>query len=266
MVDHTAFRTLALVPSWVGALLPRLATEPVETRCLEAVGIYCLSVPTRLPPLTLDALKASAAEYSKLLSATPVPALYGVTDGKAIGSYVEVAFNTHIATVFAQDPGNAAKGIDFPGLGVDLKVTSIKKPQSSSPFRDATQKVYGLGYHLLVFVYEKTDDAELTAARLNIKHLIFIHRDNTGDFQTTTGLAKILDSDGNIDDVDAFLEERNLPLDDIGRRALADRIMAERPGIGFLTISRAFQWRLQYTRAIVLASSGETSGVYDLNA
>ena len=267
MADRAEPRTLAVVPFCLFAIPPCLATAgPVETLCEGAVGIYCLSVPISLPPLTLDALKTEAAEYGKLLSATPVPALYGVDNGKAVGTYVEVAFNTHIATVFMHDPGNAAKGIDFPGLGVDLKVTSIKQPQSSSPFRDASQKVYGLGYHLLVFVYEKTDDADLKAAWLNIKHLIFIHSAHTGDFQTTTGLAKILDSQGNIDDVDAFLEERNLPLDEIGRRSLAARIMAERPRIGYLTVSNALQWRLQYGRAIVVASTGSTSGVYDLNA
>ena len=239
--------------------------ELAETRIAHASGTYYLPVPIDLPPLNVDSLKAKATEYSKLLSATPVPALFGVTDGKAVGTYVEAAFNAHIATVFAHDQGNAAKGIDFPGLGVDLKVTSIKQPQSSSPFRDATQKVYGLGYHLLVFVYDKTDDAELKSARLDIRHLVFIDGDYTADFQTTTGICKILDTDGNVDDVDAFLQERNLPLDEIGRRTLAERIMVERPQIGCLTISNALQWRLQYGRAIVIASGGSSPGVHDLN-
>jgi len=232
----------------------------------ESVRIYALFVPADLPPLTLDTLRAAAADYAKLLTATPIPALYGVTDGKAVGTYVEAAFNEHISLTYAHDQGNAAKGVDFPGLGVDLKVTSIKQPQSSSPFRDATQKVYGLGYHLLVFVYDKADDADLHAARLDVKHLIFIESEYTGDFQTTTGIGKILDADGNVDDIDAFLDERNLPLDEIGRRALAERIMEERPPIGCLTISNALQWRLQYGRAIVTASNGDSPGVQDLNA
>jgi restriction system protein len=239
---------------------------PFELPSGGAGGVYRLYVPTGLPPLTLDTLRAAATEYSKLLSATPVPALFGVNDGKTVGTYVEAAFNVHIATVFAHDQGNAAKGIDFPGLGVDLKVTSIKQPQSSCPFRDARQKVYGLGYHLLIFVYDKTDDAELKAARLHIKHLVFIDSGYTADFQTTTGIHRILDANGNVDDVDAFLQERNLPLDDIGRRTLAEQIMVERPPTGCLTISNAQQWRLQYGRAIVVASNGSSPGVHDLNA
>lgn len=218
-----------------------------------------------LPPLTLETLKSTASLYSAYLSATPAPSLFGVTDGKAVGTYVESQFNVYIAEHFAHDPGNAAKGIDFPGLGVDLKVTSIRQPQSSCPFRDATQKVYGLGYHLLVFVYDKTDDPAISAARLDIQHLVFIESPYTADFQTTTGISRILDQSGNVDDIDAFLEERNLPLDEIGRRSLAERILVERPQIGCLTISNALQWRLQYGRAITAAANGTSPGVHDLN-
>ena len=207
----------------------------------------------------------TATDYAKHLSSHPVLTLYGVTDGKAVGTYVESAFNVHISSLYVHDKGNAASGVDFPGLGVDLKVTSIRQPQSSSPFRDATQKVYWLGYHLLVFGYDKTDDDEARAARLDIQHLVFIESAYTGDFQTTTGLCGILDRGGNADDIDAFLQERNLPLDDIGRRTLAERITGERPTIGCLTISNALQWRLQYGRAITIARDRSSQGVRDLN-
>jgi hypothetical protein len=110
------------------------------------------------PVLTLDELKRSASLFGRLLSATPIPELYGVTDGKAVGTHVESAFHTYLTNEYSHTPGSAASGIDLPDLNVDLKVTSVRQPQSSSPFRDATQKVYGLGYHLLVFVYEKSDD------------------------------------------------------------------------------------------------------------
>jgi len=95
-------------------------------------------------PLDTAAFKTAAAEYAKSLSAQDVPSLYGVTDGKAVGTYVEHRFNEYLEDRFEFESGNSAKGIDFPNLGIDLKVTSIKQPQSSCPFRDATQKVYGL--------------------------------------------------------------------------------------------------------------------------
>ena len=126
--------------------------------------------------------------------------------------------------------------------------------------------MYGLGYALLIFVYEKTDDARRKAAMLDFKHVVFVEPNRTADFQTTRGILGILDREGNTDDIVAFLEERSLPLEEIGRAQLAEKIMHERPKQGYLTISNALQWRLQYGRVITLASKGETEGVENLLA
>jgi restriction system protein len=99
---------------------------------------------------------------------------------------------------------------------------------------------------------------------LIIKLFLFIEKERTADYQTTLGTLAIIRRNGNVDDIIAFLEERNLPLDEIGRRTLAERILHEPPKLGFLTISNALQWRLQYTRAISFASRGETEGVENL--
>src|SRR5207245_234350 len=129
------------------------------------------------------------------------------------------------------------------------------------PFKDASQKVYGLGYHLLVFVYEKQDDPDLRAARLHIKNVIFIHKDRTGDWQSTRSILEIIQRDGNKDDIVAFLEDRHFPLDEIGRENLAKRLLLQQPALGYLTISNALQWRLQYGRAINAAAQGVVEGV-----
>ncbi|MFQ5853194.1 MAG: restriction endonuclease, partial [Candidatus Binatia bacterium] len=150
-------------------------------------------------------------------------------------------------------------GIDFPELGVDLKVTSIRQPQSSCPFKAAKQKIYGLGYSLLVFVYEKTDDEQSRTGNLNVRHVIFIESSRTADFQTTTGLRRILDNSGNVDDIIAFLAERFLPVDDIQAQELAEEILRNPPEIGYLTVSNALQWRLQYRR--VIDKAGEIAGI-----
>lgn len=214
--------------------------------------------------LTLIRLKLEVRGFILMLSANPIPSLYGVTDGKAVGTHIEQAFREYLLERYTYISGNSASGIDFPGLEIDIKATSIKQPQSSSPFRNASQKVYGLGYHLLVFVYEKIDRQDLRAAELHIRHAIFIERGRTGDYQTTFGLRGILERQGNKDDVVAFLEERNLPLDEIGREALAERIISEPPEIGYLTVSNALQWRLQFGRA--LSTLGTIEGVEDLLA
>ncbi|MDZ4784904.1 MAG: restriction endonuclease [bacterium] len=214
--------------------------------------------------LTLSELKTSAREFVQQLSATSISNLYGITDGKAVGTYVEQVFNRYLLTKYSYIPGSSASGIDFPELEVDLKVTSIRQPQSSCPFRDASQKIYGLGYHLLIFAYEKIDDRILHATSLNFQYAIFVARERTGDYQTTYGLREILRRDGNKDDVIAFLEERNLPLDEIGRELLAERIMQQPPKLGYLTISNALQWRLQYSRIITLATTGTTEGLENI--
>jgi hypothetical protein len=218
-----------------------------------------------LSALTLSRLKAEAKTFVEAFNVEPIPTLYGVTDRKAVGTHVERSFHEYIGErFFPYTPGSAASGMDFPELGVDLKVTSVRQPQSSCPFRDATQKVYGLGYHLLVFVYRKTDDDATRTSKLSVEHAVFIASEQTGDYQTTRGLREILNRDGNLDDVIAFLEDRNLPLDEIGRQVLAERIFEHTPEPGYLTVSNALQWRLQYGRAIGLAAAGSTEGVENL--
>jgi len=216
-------------------------------------------------PLNASTLKSAAIQFAEHLSGDSIPLLYGVTDGKAVGTYVEVEFNAYIARNYKHQQGNAAKGIDFPDLNVDLKVTSIKQPQSSSPFRDATQKIYGLGYDLLLFVYEKSDDHERATAKLNILHVVFIDKARTADYQTTRELLRIIENHGNIEDIDAHLQDKNLPLDEVSRRQLAERILTDPPEVGFLTISNALQWRLQYGHAIKASIVADTQGVERLH-
>src|SRR3990172_2974544 len=84
--------------------------------------------------------------------------LFGATDGKAIGTFIEHRFGERLEALYAVQVGNSALGIDLPSVETDIKVTSARQPQSSYPFRSARQKVYGLGYHLLLFVYDKRDN------------------------------------------------------------------------------------------------------------
>jgi hypothetical protein len=217
-----------------------------------------------LPQLTLETLKDEVKTFIQTLDRQPIPLLYGATDGKKVGTYVEQELNRYLIDRYNFVQGNSASGIDFPDLNVDLKVTSINQPQSSCPFQNASQKVYGLGYHLIVLTYEKTDDDERRAARLAFKHAVFVVREHTADYQTTKGILDILLRGGNEDDIDAFLEERLLPIDEMGRRALAERVIKEPPRQGHLTISNALQWRLQYGRVNKLATEGQTTGVENL--
>jgi hypothetical protein len=181
--------------------------------------------------------------------------LFGVTDGKAVGTFIEHKFRERLEPLYVMQGGSSAYGIDLPSVETDIKVTSIRQPQSSCPFRSARQKIYGLGYNLLLFVYEKQDDQQSQTATLNFVSCAFIEKSRTADYQMTRGILEILSRDGNRDDIIAFLADRNLPGDDIVYNTLADEIMQSPPMLGYLTISNALQWRLQYSRIVKLAEA-----------
>lgn len=212
-----------------------------------------------LLPLTVEILRSEARGFSVAECEHQEPALYGITDGKAVGTYFEHKFQSYLHSKYSYDEGSSAKGIDFPKLEVDMKVTSIRQPQSSCPFESARQKIYGLGYSLLVFVYEKTDNAANRTGNLEVLHTVFVDSARTADFQTTTGLHAIVENSGNTDDILAFFQERHLPVDNIMAQELAEEVLTNPPEIGYLTISNALQWRLQYRR--VIDKAGQVPGV-----
>lgn len=148
--------------------------------------------------------------------------------------------------------GSSAKGIDLPGAEIetDIKVTSIVQPQSSCPFKNARQKIFGLGYNILVFVYDKKDTAN--SCTLDFKYCTFIDKSRTADYTITKRLREMVDDGANKEDIIGFLVDKNVPGDDIVYSDLADEILCNKPEQGYLTISNALQWRLQYARVIAL--------------
>jgi len=212
--------------------------------------------------LTIPLLQKEASVFAKAESKHTEPSLFGVTDGKAVGTYLEHKFQVALQKRYGYARGSSAKGIDFPELGVDIKVTSIRQPQSSCPFKSARQKIYGLGYSLLVFVYDKHDDEITRTGRLDIQHTIFVEKERTADYQTTSGLLRLLENKGNRDDILAFFQDRLLPVDEIEAGNLADEVLRTPPPLGYLTISNALQWRLQYSR--VIEQAGAIGGILRL--
>ena len=209
--------------------------------------------------LTLEKLQEEAKIFSELESEYDETSIYGSTDGKAVGTYLEHKFKNFLSQKYDFDSGNSASGIDLPELEVDIKTTSIIQPQSSCPFKSARQKIFGLGYNLLVFVYKKQDNQQIKTSRLDILHTIFVSKSRTADYQLTTSLNKILENHANKDDIIALFHDKNLPVDDILADSLADEILSHKPEIGYLTISNALQWRLQYSR--IIEAAGNVNGI-----
>ena len=215
------------------------------------------------PELTIEALQKEAQAFAEIESSFPEPSLYGRSDGKKVGTYLEHKFRGYLAARYSFAQGNSASGIDFPGLNIDMKVTSVAQPQSSCPYSSAGQKIFGLGYGLLVFVYQKTDDPKTETSILDIRHIVLVPKELTADFQMTRGIQDILTNDGNEEDLASFILDRGLLADAVQVNAFVDRIMKEKSvTLGYLTISNALQWRLQYGHAI--SHAGRVEGLKKL--
>ena len=206
--------------------------------------------------LTIKKLKDEAKAFCIAESKNINEDLFGVTDGKAVGTHIEHKFQEHLNKKYAITIGSSAHGIDLPSddIQTDIKVTSIKQPQSSCPFKDAKQKIFGLGYNLLVFVYDKADDPKTKTTILDFVSCSFISKERTADYTTTYRLREMVKDKANIEDIVAYLNDKNIPADEILLNQLAEQIIKSPPLQGYLTISNALQWRLQYQRIVTLTN------------
>ncbi|OAV70243.1 hypothetical protein Barb4_01486 [Bacteroidales bacterium Barb4] len=209
--------------------------------------------------LTIEKLIEEAKSFCVEQSKIQHKELFGVTDGKAVGTLIEHKFQACLYDKYEVTIGSSAKGIDLPSDDIltDIKVTSIKQPQSSCPFKDAKQKIFGLGYNLLVFVYDKTDNSKTQTATLNFASCSFIAKKRTADYTMTYRLREMVSDKANEADIIAYLQDRNIPVDEITLSEIAKQILDSPPKQGYLTISNALQWRLQYQRIVTLTEDIE---------
>ena len=137
--------------------------------------------------LTIQKLIAEANVFCVNESTVATMELYGVTDGKKVGTHIEHKFKEHLTNAYETIIGSSASGIDLPSeeINTDIKVTSINKPQSSCPYKDSKQKIFGLGYSLLVFIYDKKDDSNSKTSILDFVSCSFVPKEFTGYYSTT---------------------------------------------------------------------------------
>lgn len=159
--------------------------------------------------LTIENLIKEAQIFCAEQSKFQHKELFGVTDGKAVGTLIERKFQKHLNDKYEVTIGSSASGVDLPSDDIltDIKVTSIKQPQSSCPFKDAKQKVFGLGYNLLVFVYDKADDPKSKTATLNFVSCSFVAKERTADYTTTFRLREMVKDKANEADIIAYLQD-----------------------------------------------------------
>jgi hypothetical protein len=71
-----------------------------------------------------------------------------------------------------------------------------------------------------------------------------------------------LEAGCNAEDLIGLMHDRNLPVDNIEATKIAEELLKHPCEQGYLTISNALQWRLQYTRAI--GDAGRVDGILKL--
>lgn len=77
------------------------------------------------PQLSVPSLLQEAGTFAEMESAHSEVAIYGITDGKAIGTYFEHKFRDYLSQRYTYEQGSSARGIDFPDLRVDMKVKGV---------------------------------------------------------------------------------------------------------------------------------------------
>lgn len=158
--------------------------------------------------------KAFCAQYGGVPQETP----YGVTDGKAAGTFVERLLEDYLSQRHDMASGNSARGLGLPSASTGIEAAPPARPRSGCPCRDGKQKIYGLGCSLAVSVHGKNDGHTDKAGALDYCACSFVDSQRAADYQTAAGIRNITADNGNEDDIFALLVERNIPV----RRSLAD--------------------------------------------
>ena len=204
------------------------------------------------PKLAIPELIETAKAFCEKESTFSNEALYGVTDGKAVGTLIEQKFKEFLLQSYTVSIGNSAFGIDLPSEDIltDIKVTSIKQPQSSCPFKSVRQKVFGLGYNLLVFVYDKKDDQVTKTAVLDFVSCSFIEKERTADYTMTLKLRELVEHGAIRDDIFACLMDLNPVGEEEEEETyrLAEEIMQNPPRQGSWILSSTLRARHDYER------------------
>lgn len=193
--------------------------------------------------LTTKLLLEVARELVTELNAHPLDKL----PSKLTGTTIEEQLHTMLEERCDHIRGNAAKGLDLPTISYDIKVTHINKPQSSAAYSSAAEKVYGLGYGILLLTYE------LKAGKLHFLDPVLIRRGETADFRMTRELRAMHVAHVPQAVYTAYLRGSGLAFQGGELEALGKRLRGEKPPLGQLGLTYTPQWRVRYGRVLARA-------------
>lgn len=203
---------------------------------------------------------------------------------KTRSTLIEEKFKTFLSdNLDFEIEGNSALGVDLPIFNTDIKCTSISRPQSSSPYISINEKLFGVDYNILLFVYSIDDDVfkvencayipkHMTGCKNATRLLIKLTNEYNNNHISKTMAIKLLkgwfftveniSSKGITDFIKNFINDRISTEDLISQvntwsiyepldlkpdwDAIWDKAIDSPPSEGVINYSFALQWRLQY--------------------
>lgn len=200
--------------------------------------------------LSKSGLVRSAQAFCLQAEQTGHKEIFGQVSCHVVNSFVERCFLEHLAETFNLDVGFSPLNVALPSINTEIRTAPVDRPDMFCPYISSRQKIYGLGYNLLLLLYSKTDDNAAKEGHFSIHSCEYISAERTADYMTTKILHEVLLGGGNADDVFAFLSDWMQGTTSERLRELSAEIVQSPPSIGYLTISKAWQWRLQSSHVV----------------
>jgi hypothetical protein len=196
-------------------------------------------VSRRRPQLTPKRLHVAACRFVEGLNRNPPPRI-----DKRTVTAIERQFHDQLEENFAHVRGSSSKGIDLPQLNYDIKITSLREPQSSAPYGHASERIFGLPYGILLLPYDDEGDGLVF-----IEPVLFAAAE-TADRRITAELRALRESGATQREIAAFLLGAGVGLSEDEIERVSARIIKEGIPQGRLVLSDAHQWRLRYSEAL----------------
>lgn len=174
-----------------------------------------------------------------------------ISGSKGIGTY----FEEELRDWFEENHGFVSEGsvgiyVDLPVFNVDVRATSNSQPQSSSKAVDPGERLVGVDYNILLFVYDREKVGD--GSHFEIVSCVYIPKENAADHRITEDVSKLAKEYGNDELSEAEFREQ---LEDMTGTSFGeisdeifDRIKKNPPEKGVITISPAIQWRFRYSK------------------
>ncbi|PSQ58470.1 MAG: hypothetical protein BRD23_06785 [Halobacteriales archaeon SW_9_67_25] len=192
----------------------------------------------------------SVAEFCAEMESRTVPEDKSGTS-KQIGTYFEKELRDWFEEKHGLvSEGSVAEDIDLPAFNLDVKTTSNRQPQSSSTFDDPGERIVGVDYNILLFVYDK--QSVDGGNKFEIKTCAYIPKERASDYRKSDDAVKLVADYGEGKLSESELREQLENLTGVG--AISDEkfneIKENPPEKGAITITPALQWRFNYNKMV----------------